>query len=164
VRARAALAALVFAACGADQASTTPAAATPVTAATTARRAVVTLSVLPNPVGTTMSRGPAGSRQLVWQTVLTESAGVAVTVNFLDVTLRDAATGDLAEPQGVVSLSPTDLVAAAGSNRVPASGSLVVSQTLGFANDTDGGRLEISAQLVDDNGHVFGASVTASVD
>jgi hypothetical protein len=45
-----------------------------------------------------------------------------------------------------------------------ASGTLVVPQTLTFANDTGGGRLEIAAQLADDNGHVFGVSVTATVE
>jgi hypothetical protein len=164
VRARAVLGALVFAGCSATQATTTPAAATSVTGSATPATAAVTLSVLPNPVVTTTSRGPAGSRQLAWQTVLTDSSGVGATVNFLDVTLRNAATGELAEPQGVVSLSPTDVVAAAGSNHVPASGSLVVGQTLAFSNDVDGGRLEIVAQLVDDNGHVFGVSAIAIVD
>jgi hypothetical protein len=158
VRARsAALAVLVLAGCG-GAASTTPS-ATPA-----APRAAVTLRVTPNPVVTTAARGSPESRQLAWQTVLTESAGIGVTVNFLNVTLRDAATGALAEPQGVFSLSPADLVANAGSNQLAPSGTLVVPLTLAFDNDTNGGRLEIAAQLTDANGNVFGVSVTAPVE
>jgi hypothetical protein len=160
----AALAALVLAGCGGSTPSTTPAAATPVAPANSAPQARVTLVVTPNPIVPTEARGSQASPQLAWQTVLTESAGVAVTVNFLNVTLRDAATGALAEPDGTESLSAADIAAAAGSNSVPASGTLVVPQTLAFANDTSGGRLEIAAQVVDVNGHVFGVSVTASVE
>jgi hypothetical protein len=159
VKARfAAVAVLVLAGCGGGG-STTPAAPTAPSPAT----AQVTISIAPNPIVTTQGRSET-SRQLAWQTVLAESVGAGVTVNFLNVTLRDAATGVLAEPQGIESLSAADIVAAAGSNRLTAPGTLVVPLTLTFANDTNGGRLEIAAQLVDDNGDVFGVSVTAAVE
>jgi hypothetical protein len=141
------------------------AAPTPASSATTrSSQAKVTLVVTPNPVVATESRDSGSWRRASWDVVLTETTGVGVTVNFLNVTLRDAATGVLVEPQGVLSLSPADLVAAAGSNRLPPSGTLTVPQEMTFTGDTGSERLEIVAQLFDDNGHVFGASVTGSVD
>jgi hypothetical protein len=149
---------LVLAGCG-EGGSTSPAAPT----APTAAPAQVTITIAPNPIVTTEGRSET-SRQLAWQTVLTASAGAGVTVNYLNVTLRDAATGALAEPEGIESLSAEDIAAVAGSNRLTAPGTLVVPLTLTFDNDTNGGRLEIAAQLTDVNGNVLGASVTAPVE
>src|SRR5262249_62383044 len=101
------------------------------------------------------------SRQLAWQPVLTESAGAGVTVNYLNVTLRDAATGALAEPQGVESLSAEEIAAAAGSNRLTVPGTLVVPLTLTFDNDTNGGRPANAAQLTPVNGNGFGVPAPA---
>jgi hypothetical protein len=129
-------------------------------------RAAVSIAVSPSPVISIPadSRAP---RQASWQIVLRETGGVGASVNFVNATLRDAATGVLADPNGVLSQSSSDILAAAGSNHLAASGSLAVPQTVTFALASGAaapGRLEVTVQLTDDHGNVIGAATTASVE
>jgi hypothetical protein len=129
--------------------------------------AAVTLTINPSPVLSTDSGDPRAPRQALWQIVLRETGGVGATVNFVNSTLRDATTGVLADPHGVLSQSASDVVAAAGSNHLAAGGSLTVPQTVVFVlsdGPTALGRLAVTVQLTDDAGNVLGASATAMVD
>jgi hypothetical protein len=130
-------------------------------------RSAVTIAVSPSPVLSTDSGEARAPRRASWQVVLRETGGVGATVNFVNATLRDAGTGVLADPHGVLSQSSSDVLAAAGSNHLPAGGSLAVPQIVTFALSggvAAPGRLEISVQLTDDAGNVVSASATATVD
>ncbi len=130
-------------------------------------RAVVTIALSPSPIVSGDSGDPRAPRLASWQVVLRETGGVGATVNFVNATLRDAVTGVLAEPHGVWSQGSSDVLAAAGSNRLAAGGSLVVPQIVSFSfpgGDTAPGRLAVTVQVTDDDGNVMGASATATVD
>ena len=95
------------------------------------------------------------------------TGGVGATVNFVNATLRDAATGVLADPHGVLSQSASDVLLVAGSNHLAAGASLTVPQTVAFSLSSGAearGRLEVSVQLTDDAGNVVGASASAVVE
>jgi hypothetical protein len=130
-------------------------------------RAAITIAVSPNLVISADTGDGRGSRHADWQVVLRETGGVGATVNFVNATLRDAATGVLADPRGVLSQSASDVLAAAGSNHLAAGGSLAVPQALTFSLASGAaapGRLEVTVQLTDDAGNVMGASARASVE
>jgi hypothetical protein len=129
--------------------------------------AAVTIAVSPSPVASTDSGDPRAPREARWQIVLRETGGVGATVNFVNATLRDATTGVLADPHGVLSQSSSDVLAAAGSNHLAAGGALAVPQVVTFvlaSGATAPGRLEVTVQLTDDAGNVVGASATAAVE
>jgi hypothetical protein len=130
-------------------------------------RAAVTMTIDPSPVLSTDSGDPRAPRQARWQIVLRETGGVGATVNFVNSTLRDATTGVLADPHGVLSQSASDVLAAGGSNHLAAGGSLTVPQTVVFVlsdGPTALGRLAVTVQLTDDAGNVVGASASAMVE
>lgn len=164
------LVALASVACGAASNPGAPTAAPAAAMAATSvspSHAAVTIAVSPNPIVSGDSGDPHASRLAGWQVIVRESGGVGATVNFVNATLRDAVTGVLAEPHGVLSQASSDVLATAGSNHVAAGGSLVVPQIVSFSlpgGDTAPGRLEVTVQLTDDNGNVVGASATATVD
>jgi hypothetical protein len=169
-RSLAVLVALVSCACGAGTspgAPTTDAAAGVGMASASSPRAVVAITVDPSPVVSTDSGDPRAPRQAHWQVVLRETGGVGATVNFVNATLRDAATGVLADPHGVLSQSASDVLVAAGSNHLAAGGSLAVPLAVTFSLSSGAearGRLEVSVQLTDDAGNVVGASASATVE
>ena len=149
---------------GAPTADATPA---PTSVSPVKARAAVMLAISPNPVVSTDSDDPAYPRQASWQVVLRETGGVGATVNFVNATLRDAATGVLADPHGVLSLSSADVLTAVGSNRLPAGGSIAVPQSVTYllaSGDLAPGRLAVTVQLTDDNGNVVGSSVNVLVE
>lgn len=164
------LVAFVSVACGAASNPGAPSAEpTAAVAATSVSppRAAVTVSVSPSPIASSDSGDPRAPRLAGWQVVVRETGGVGATVNFVNATLRDAVTGALAEPHGVLSQGSSDVLAAAGSNHVAAGGSLAVPQIVTFSlsgGDSAPGRLEVTVQLTDDNGNVVGASATATVE
>jgi hypothetical protein len=100
-----------------------------------------------------------------WTIVITETAGVAGSVVFVNATLRDAATGAWAWPMPSIALSADALAERLGSNSVPARGSLSVPGSLQFALPS-GGReavLSVAVQLEDENGHRLTALTQADI-
>jgi hypothetical protein len=91
-----------------------------------------------------------------WDVVIRETAGVGGGVNLLNATIRDADSGASPEAGGVLILDGTLVTARAGSNRVPAGGSLTVPEERPFSLQSGSTRIVISVavQLIDDNGHV----------
>jgi hypothetical protein len=164
------LAAIAMVACGAGSNPGAPSSASPGagdTSSPSSPRAVVTIAVSPTPVVSTGTGDSRASREAHWQVVLRETGGVGATVNFIDATLRDATTGVLADPHGVLTQSSTDVLAAAGSSHLAAGGSLTVPQGLTFTlqgGPAAPGRLAVTAQLTDDAGNVVGASATATIE
>lgn len=164
------LIALISFACGVDSNPGVPTAepmAAVAAPGVSSPRTAVTIAVSPNPIVSSASGDPRAPRQASWQVVLRETGGVGATVNFVDATLRDAVTGVLAEPQGVLSQSSSDVLAAAGSNRLVTGGSLSVPEIVTFSlpgGDSAAGRLVVTVQLTDDYGNVVGASATIMVD
>jgi hypothetical protein len=161
--------ALACVACGAGTNPGTPTDQPTAAAAVTlsSPRSSVTLTVVPSLVISTDSRDPGAPRQARWHAFLRESGGVGATLNFVNATLRDAGTGVLADPHGVFSQTSTDVLAAAGSNHLPAGGTLAVPQAVTFSLASGAaarGRLEVTVQLTDDAGNVIGTSATASVE
>jgi hypothetical protein len=169
-RSLALLVALVSCACSAGTspgAPTTDAASGVGMPSVSAPRAALAITVNPSPVVSTDSGDPHAPRQAHWQVVLRETGGVGATVNFVNATLRDAATGVLADPHGVLSQSVSDVLVAAGSNHLSANGSLAVPQVVTFSLSSGAaarGRLEVSVQLTDDAGNVVGASASATIE
>ena len=100
-----------------------------------------------------------------WVVTIT-SAGAGGVVNFVNATLRDADTGALPDPTGRLSLAAPDIAAQAGTNRVPAGGSLRVAQSLDYAPPADSrrGNLLVTVQLIDDLGNVVSRSITVAVN
>ena len=80
-------------------------------------------------------------------------------VNFLNLKMRDAASGCAAKLTTSLALASADLVARAGTNRIPASGSLSFDMAVDYFLISGGQAVTMTgaAQFTDDNGH----SVTA---
>jgi hypothetical protein len=142
-------------ACGGQSNPVTPTSPSPLPQAAL----VVTVNAQP------VVAGPSpGTHLAQWNVVIQETAGVGGTINLISATIRDADSG--AEPDGSQLLLDGSLVAArAGSNRVPASGSLTVPESSAFSLDSGTTRIAISVaiQFADDNGHlVTGTGQTTS--
>jgi hypothetical protein len=100
-----------------------------------------------------------------WVVTIT-ATGAGGAVSFVNATLRDAETGALPDPTGRVSLAAPAIAAQAGTNRIPAGGSLRVAQGLEYAPPADSRRatLLVTVQLIDDLGNLVSRSVTVAVN
>ena len=127
--------------------------------------ASLSLSVSPNPVTATETGDPETPLRADWVVTIT-TAGAGGAVSFVNATLRDADTGALPDPTGRLSLAAPAIAAQAGTNRVPAGGSLRVAQGLDYALPADGrrGTLVVTVQLIDDLGNLASRSVTVAVN
>ena len=127
--------------------------------------ASLSVSVSPNPVNATETGDPQTPLRADWVVTIT-AAGAGGAVSFVNATLRDADTGALPDPTGRLSLAAQAIAAQAGTNRVPAGGSLRVAQGLDYAPPADGrrGTLVVTVQLIDDLGNLVSQSVTVAVN
>ncbi len=127
--------------------------------------ASLSLSVSPDPVIATETDDPQTPLRADWVVTITTS-GAGGAVSFVNATLRDAETGALPDPTGRLSLAAPEIAAQAGTNRVPAGGSLRVAQGLDYAPPAEGRRaiLLVTVQLIDDHGNLVSRSVTVAVN
>jgi hypothetical protein len=147
VKRLAAVGMVFFAACGSSNNNpATPTSPSPLP------QAALVVTVNAQPVGAGSQPGTHLAR---WNVVVQETAGVGGAINLMSATIRDADSG--AEPDGSKLILDASLVAArAGSNRVPARGSLTVPESSEFSLDSGGTRIVIvvAVQFADENGHV----------
>ena len=143
------LAALLVAGCGGP---TAPSAPSPPRAA---------VSIMLEGVSVTPSSDPAHPWLGRWTVVVSETGrAVGGRVSAVNATLRDAASG--ARGAGS-SLTGEQVAAAAGTNLVPAGGSLRVPESLAYALPSGGRRanLSVAVQFQDDTGHSLTVSAEA---
>ena len=116
-------------------------------------RAALVVSVNAEPVAAGASPATHLAR---WAVVIRETAGVGGGVNFLNAMIRDADSGADPDPGGLLNIDASLVAARAGSNRVPAGGSLTVPESLEFALPAGGTKIviRVAVQVTDDNGHV----------
>jgi ABC-type glycerol-3-phosphate transport system substrate-binding protein len=115
---------------------------------TTPTIAVVVATSNPSLVSAAVSPNPAYSWQISWVLDLQETAGIAGTLDFLQVTIAD---------RQVLVLSAAGIKAAAGSNSLAAKGSLNIPLTLLYTLP-DGGKLAnvtTSINFTDSKGNVI---------
>lgn len=122
------------------------------------------LSVTENPNPIIAGQGAQGfALSAIFNVVVTESAGIGANVNFVNVTLRDATTG---VEVGTVNLGANQIVQDAGSNHVPAKGTLTIPNFAILYTLPLGGRqatLTIALQMQDDAGNVVNRTLTVPV-
>ncbi len=123
----------------------------------------LSLSVEPKPV--TAGPNSTSPHSAHWRVVLTESGGVGGNVNFVDTTLRDAASGARPMPGSQLALAGPDVVARAGTTRIEPLGRLIVDESLdyGLASGGQAVNLTVAAQFRDDNGHLVTATGQAEI-
>ena len=116
---------------------------------------VVTIQVAPVTPGSEPETHVAS-----WTITIRETAGVAGTVNFVNTTVRDAASGAGAGPSDVVALDRDQVIAAAGTDRIEGGGSLKVPEKLQYSLLSGGQKVALTSvvQLTDDNGHIVSGS------
>lgn len=126
----------------------------PIPGANTAPQAKVALALQPNPA--TALPGTRAAHSAHFRVVLTESAGVGGTVNFLNLQLRDAASGCAAKVSASMALTAEDVIERAGTNKIPASGSLSFDMAIDYflLSGKRSVRVTAAAQFADDNGHI----------
>ncbi len=132
------------------------------TSPTTATRAVVTVSVSPNPIISARSANPAFDYDIQWTVTITETAGVGGTINFVDSRLFDPATGVAV---GSNDLDSTDLLVLTGSNHLAAKGTLSVQQTISYRLPSRGkaALLAVNVEMRDDNQNLIDQSILIQV-
>jgi outer membrane protein assembly factor BamB len=125
-------------------------------------KAQIAFAIQPNPL--TATPGQTAPHSAHWRFVLTESGGVGGTVNFVNVTLRDAASGARAAPGATMALG-ADITSRAGTNRIEPMSSLSFEANLdyGLLSGGTAATLTAAAQFADDNGHVVTASAQADI-
>jgi hypothetical protein len=79
--------------------------------------------------------------------------------------VRDAASGAAAKLSTGLALAATDLVARAGTNKIPASGSLSFDMAVDYFLLSGGQAVTLTgaAQFLDDNGHTVTALGQANI-
>src|SRR5207247_10694742 len=112
--------------------------------------------------GTVRRRAPVCDDWAVRMT----GAAAGGAVSFVNGGRRDADAGALPDPAGRLSLAASAIAAQAGTNRVPAGGSLRVAQGLDYAPPADGrrGTLVVTVQLIDDLDNRVSLSVRFAVN
>jgi len=126
--------------------------------------AALSVSVDAQPLTTTSD--PAAPNMAQWQVVIQETAGVGVEITFLNTTIRDASSGALATPMGLITLPGTVVAQQTGSSHIQPRGSLTVPQSLQYALPSGGSAISliVGVQGRDDNGHVVSGSGQANIN
>jgi hypothetical protein len=137
-----------------------PAAATPPPVV----QARLDVSILPSPVIVLRDARDPSSRTARWTVQIVETAGVGGVVSFVNASVRDAGTGAPVEPQGFLSMDVAEIRRRAGTERLPARGSLAVPQSLSYTSLAPTATLAVAVQVVDDDGHVVGQQATARLE
>ena len=153
---RAALLLVLLSACGEDTSSS-------LTSTSALPAAALSLTVETSPVTTTAD--PLMPLMAQWRVGLRNDGGVAARISFVNSTLRDAQSGAQARPRGALSLGADEVIALAGSDRLPAGGALTVPCSLSFLLPS-GGReavLTVAVQILDDNNHLVSATAETRV-
>ncbi len=129
----------------------------------TTPKAEVALTFEPSPAFAVPGVAAAHSAQ--FRVALTESGGVGGVVKFLNMKMRDAASGSTARLTTSLALASADLVARAGTNRIPASGSLSFDMAVDYSLVSDGKAVTLTgaARFDDDNGHTVTALGQANI-
>jgi hypothetical protein len=156
------VAALALAHGGCDFATTAKGASAPQAPTAPQPQARLTVFVLPSPVIALKDARDPTSRVARWTVQVIESASVGGALTFVNATLRNAASGAPVEP-GFLSMDGAEIRRRTGTDRIPAGGTLVLTQSLAYTSDEPTGTLAVAVQIVDDNGNVVGASVTVGV-
>ena len=142
-------------------ASDSPAAAS--TTPPPALQARLDVSILPNPVVVLRDARNPSSRTARWTVLIVETGGVGGTVTFVNASVRDAGTGAPVEP-GFLSMDVAEIRKRAGTERLPAKGTLGVPQSLAYTSPAAAETLAVAVQVVDDNGNVVGQQATARLE
>jgi hypothetical protein len=126
----------------------------PMPGANTTPRSQVTLAIQPNPA--TALPGMTAAHSAQFRVVLTETAGVGGSVNFLNLQFRDAVSGTAAKVTASLALAAEDLIERAGTNKIPASGSLSFDMAIDYflVSGRQSVTVSAAAQFADDNGHI----------
>ncbi len=139
-----------------------PAAPTGPPPTTLPRMSAVTASVSPSPLVAEPSANPGFMWALRFSVTITETAGLACNVNLVNWTLRNATTG---VELNTLTWNPAEITARAGTNHVPARGSLTIPLAVVYTLSGGGrqGAGTVAAQVIDANGNTVNATATVSV-
>jgi hypothetical protein len=124
--------------------------------------ALITLSVAPSPVVSTLYSTLGPTYAASWTTSIVESAGRGGKVQFVKAYVYDTTTGNLLATS---SYDDKDLVVFVGSARVEAKGSLAVPQQATFVSTTGkAATLTVVVTFKDDAGIVQERSLLAKIE
>jgi len=126
--------------------------------------AALTVSIDTNPI--TSTSNPNAPYMAQWDVVIQETAGVGVDIIFLNTTIRDATSGALATPMGLITLAGTVVAQQVGTSHIPPHGSITVPQSLQYALVSGGSAISliIGVQGRDDGGHIVSGWGQATLD
>jgi hypothetical protein len=122
----------------------------------------IQVTVDPNPI--TGTQNPLTSAvTATYKVMITETAGLGGTVNFVSSAVYDPATG---LQVAINYFDSSDLVVFVGTSRLEANGTLTVPQTISYVlpNLTINATLTVAAQLTDDRGSIVNASVLVPIN
>jgi hypothetical protein len=137
----------VLASCGSSP--TTP---------STGLRAIVTLSVTPNPITAVITNAFGPTYTATWTLTMTESGAVGGTVQLMRASVFDNVTGNLV---AATNYDSSDLLVFVGKNRLEAGGTLEVPLQVSYVLSTldRAATLTILTSVKDDNGNTVDSSL-----
>lgn len=129
-----------------------PAAPPPVTQPPVPTTGSYSVTISPSPVLATPSGNADFPWAIRWSVVIADTAGLAGNVNRVVTTARN----NFGFTFVISDDNPDELIAAIGSNHIPARGDLRYSEGTSYRADGNGGQqvtLTVAAEIIDDNGH-----------
>jgi hypothetical protein len=126
-----------------------------------ATRALITVTVDPNPI--TATQNPLTSEvTATYKVVITETAGLGGTVNFVSSSVFDPATG---LQVALNYFDSQDLLVFVGSDRIEPSGTVSVPQTTTYLlpDLSIAATLTVAVQVTDDRGSLVNTSVLVPI-
>ncbi len=125
-------------------------------------RAALTVAVDPTPVPPSQN-ALTGVISIGYKIVVTETAGLGGTVQFISSQVYDPATGQLLS---LTYFDSDDLVVFVGTKRIDPGGTLTVPQTASFLlpDLSKNATLVVNVQLLDDRGNTVNQSVLVKVE
>jgi hypothetical protein len=146
---------------GGDSGTTTPNPTTP-TPQPTASRANISASIAPNPMNAEASGDAEFPWRVEFEVIVRETAGLGGNVDFINITLRNPATGGETSALNYGANEVADR--AGGTNHIDARGSLTVPISIRYRL-AGGGRQAVfiaEVRFTDDRGNVIMASAEAN--
>ena len=132
------------------------------TSPSTGARAVVTLTVTPDPIVAVITNTIGPTYTATWTLKLTESGAVGGTVQLMRASVFDEASGRLV---AVTNYDYKDLIVFVGKNRLEAKGTLEIPLQISYVLSTlnRAATLTIFTTVKDDNGNLVESSILVKI-
>jgi hypothetical protein len=132
------------------------------TTPSTGLRSIITLTVAPNPIVSTITNPLGPVYTATWIVTLTESGTVGGVVQSVKATVFDNASGHLVAS---TAYDDKDLIVFVGKNRIEASGTLAVPLQVSYVLSTvdRAASLTVTTVVKDDKGNLVESSILVKI-